>query len=435
MSDKNKDLKRTMTLFPAIMTVVTCIIGSGIFTVPGEVMSVANGSGPNMAAWIIAGIACLLMAFVYVELAPSLPTSGGAYGFLRKAYGDKAAFFFGWSNMISHVSILAMMSLAFTNYLQFFFTMSNVNAKLLATALVIFVALINMKGLKLGSVIMSGFTVGKLVALGLVICAGVFAIKGINFQPIASDTQGWSTTMSAAVPAIFAFGGYNQFAYMSGEVKDPTKTIPKAILFGMLIVIAFNILLSVICTGVLGVSTLAGSDRAIADAAGVIFGRVGGSIVGIGALVSIFGSLNGSIMAMPRMVFAMANDKLLPSFFAKVHKENDTPYVAIGLYAVLAIGLLWSGQFGTLLMMGTFLGRILEVMVASTLYTLRKKFPDLPRPSKMWGYPFTYIGVIIITIVLAFLVPIEQIKMAIILASTSIPAYFIFKFIKKKETV
>lgn len=435
MSNGKQNLKRSMTLFPAIMTVVTCIIGSGIFTVPGKVMASALGSGPNFVAWIVAGIACMLMALVYVELAPSLPTSGGAYGFVREAYGDKPAFFFGWSNMISHVSILAMMSLAFTNYLTYFLPLSAIQAKIVASVIIIVVTTTNVVGLKLGTIVMSSFTVGKLVALGLVIVGGFFAIKAINFQPVTDPGLGWGTTITAAVPAIFAFGGYNQFAYMSGEVHKPEKTIPKAIVIGMIVVIIFNLTLSIVCTGALGVTALSQTDRAIASAADVIFGKAGATIVGIGALLSIYGTLNGSIMAMPRMIFSMANDGILPSVFGKVHQKYETPYVAISLYGILAMALMWSGSFGTLLMMGTFLGRMLEILVASTLYTLRKKRPDLPRPAKMWGYPFTYIFVILLTIVLACLVPVKQILLAIILAATSIPGYFIFARSNQKKSV
>lgn len=429
----NKQLKRTLTLFPSTMIVITSIIGSGIFTVPGTVMAAAQGSGPNLLAWIIAGISCLLMALVYVELAPAMPAAGGPYVYLRNAYGEKTSFLYGWAVMIDHVSILALLSLAFTNYLNFFFSFSPLQCKIIAIAILGISAFINIRGVKFGSIITNGFTIAKLLALGLVIIGGLFALDMINFQPVVSASAGWSTTLTAAVPAIFAFGGYNQLAYMSEEVKDPNKNIPRALLIGMIVVILFNMLLSVVCMGTISVEGLATTDKAIAVAAQNIFGSTGAVIVGIGALISIYGTINGAFMSMPRVAFTMGRDGVFPKSFGKIHPKYETPYVSICVYSAFAIILVLSGSFYTLLMMGTFIGRLLEVLVATSLVVLRKKHPEMERPLKMWGYPATIIIVILLTTTLAFLVPPKEMLYGLVLASTSIPAYIIFSYLRKKS--
>lgn len=429
----NKQLKRTLTLFPSTMIVITSIIGSGIFTVPGTVMAAAQGSGPNLLAWIIAGVSCLLMALVYVELAPAMPAAGGPYVYLRNAYGEKTSFLYGWAVMIDHVSILALLSLAFTNYLNFFFSFTPFQCKIIAIAILAISAFINIRGVKFGAIITNGFTIAKLLALGLVIIGGLFALDMINFQPVVSASAGWGTTLTAAVPAIFAFGGYNQLAYMSEEVKDPNKNIPRALLIGMIVVILFNMLLSVVCMGTISVDGLATTDKAIAVAAQNIFGSTGAVIVGIGALISIYGTINGAFMSMPRVAFTMGRDGVFPKSFGKIHPKYDTPYVSICVYSLFAIILVISGSFYTLLMMGTFIGRLLEVLVATSLVVLRKKHPEMERPLKMWGYPATIVIVILLTTTLALLVPPKEMLYGLVLASTSIPAYMIFAYLRKKS--
>lgn len=429
----NKQLKRTLTLFPSTMIVITSIIGSGIFTVPGTVMAAAQGSGPNLLAWIIAGVSCLLMALVYVELAPAMPAAGGPYVYLRNAYGEKTSFLYGWAVMIDHVSILALLSLAFTNYLNFFFSFSPLQCKIIAIAILTISAFINIRGVKFGAIITNGFTIAKLLALGLVILGGLFALDMINFQPVVSASAGWSTTLTAAVPAIFAFGGYNQLAYMSEEVKDPNKNIPRALLIGMVVVILFNMLLSVVCMGTISVDGLATTDKAIAVAAQNIFGNTGAVIVGIGALISIYGTISGAFMSMPRVAFTMGRDGVFPKSFGKIHPKYETPYVSICVYSAFAIILVLSGSFYTLLMMGTFIGRLLEVLVATSLVVLRKKHPEMERPLKMWGYPATIVVVILLTTTLALLVPLKEMFYGLVLASTSIPAYILFSYLRKKS--
>lgn len=273
------------------------------------------------------------------------------------------------------------------------------------------------------------------MAIGLVIFGGLFALKPENFIPLVSQ-EGWSTAAEATIPAILAFGGYTAIAYMSEEVKDPGRTIPLAQIIGILTVVGIYVILNIVSIGVMPIGELAQSNKPVASVASVIFGPIGGGIVALGALISILGALSASIMQFPRVPFSMARDGLIFEVFGKIHAQYKTPYVSIILITTVAIFLVWTGTFMSLLMMNVFIGRAMDCLTAIGLIILRKKRPELERPAKMPGYPFTTIGVVILMIYLLTKVPMSQIQQSIYLAATSIPAYFIFKYFgshKKEE--
>lgn len=250
---------------------------------------------------------------------------------------------------------------------------------------------------------------------------------------MTTKTVQWSGTLSAAFPAFLAFGGYYQLAYMSGDIKNPEKTLPKAMIIGMIIVIAVNILISVACVGTVGFVKLAGSTTPVADAGVAIFGPIGGTVITIGACVSIFGALNGGIMSYPRVDYSMSQNNLIFKSFGKLSKYN-TPYIPTLFICLVAIIFVWTGSFGLLLGINVFAGRILECFVCLSLLVLRKKKPDMRRPNKMPGYPVTTILAIVITCAICLTCSGEQMLKSILLMATSIPAYFIFKAIVKKNS-
>lgn len=139
--DNNKELKRSLTLFPCVMIMITSVIGSGIFTVPNEIMLAAQGSGTIFLAWILAGLCVFLMAMVYMELGPAMPQAGGGYIYLREAFGPKFAYFYGWGKMVNEVSVIALYAMAITNYIGYFFQLSPVTCKIVGTVIIVCAAL------------------------------------------------------------------------------------------------------------------------------------------------------------------------------------------------------------------------------------------------------------------------------------------------------
>jgi len=299
---------------------------------------------------------------------------------------------------------------------------------MVGSTVIIFLVIINVRGVGLGSFIQSFFTLGKLSVLGLVIVVGFLSLHSYNFYSMTTDTIEWNRSFSAAVPAMLAFGGYYVVAYMGGEIKKPQRNIPLAMGIGMGIVIVVNVLINISCIGTMGYKNLAGSTTPVVDAGMRILGPVDGILVTFGALISIFGALNSSIMTFPRVAYAMSEDNMMFGFFSKLHPKYGTPYVTIVTFGVLSLMFLWTGSFSTLLMLSVFAARFLECIVALCLFALRKKFPDLPRPTKMPGYPVTTVITICITSYLVSLVDPPQILSGIMLMMSSLPAYYIFKY-------
>lgn len=442
MSNKQENpqgLKREMGLFSSVCVLVGCVIGSGIFTTPGKIALSAGSIGPNMLAWVIAGVSGVLCALVYAELAPSMPKAGGAYVYIDEAFGHGASFMYGWSMIFGNfLAVIAMMATAFASNFAVLFPGLNLSVtgqRVVATLLILGLSLVNVLGVKSGSAVQNIFTVAKVGVLIVVILGGIFAIRPENFTTMTTPTVEWGSSFTAAVPALTAFGGYYTLSYMSGEIKDPKRTLPLATIIGMGVVILINILLTVACVGSVGFANLAGSNTPVSDTAQVVFGSVGASIVTLGAMVSIFGSTNGALLGMPRVAYAMAENNMMFPFFAKLHPKYKTPYLTILIYAVVAVIFVWTGNFMTLLMMGTFVSRLGEVVISISLIVLRRKQPELERPFKMWGYPVTTVLAAVITFILVCHVAPQQILSGSLLMLTSIPAYLIFRRVMGKRSV
>ena len=436
MSTQETGLKRQIGLFGAVSILVGAVIGSGIFTTPGTVAAAAGSFGPFMIAWVLAGASGILCALVYSELAPAMPEAGGPYVYITEAFGKPGGFVYGWSMTIgNYIPLVAMLAIAFaTNLAKLIPGITPTGIKMIATAIILALMILNICGTKLGSTVANIFTVGKLLALILVIVGGFVILSPENFTTVVPEAESASSgVLSAAFPAFLAFGGYYQLAYMAGDIKDPKKTLPKALIIGMLIVIAINILISVACVGSVGFAALAGSETPVVDAGTAIFGQAGTVIVTIGACVSIFGALNGGIMSYPRVTFSMSQHGLMFKSFGRLHSKFNTPYVPTLFICLVALIFVWTGSFSTLLAINVFAGRILECVVCLSLLVLRKKKPDLERPLKMPGYPVTTVLAIVITLAICLTCTPTQMLKSIGLMATSIPAYFVFRALSKRS--
>ncbi|WP_418718832.1 APC family permease [Candidatus Allofournierella merdipullorum] len=436
MSTQETGLKRQIGLFGAVSILVGAVIGSGIFMTPGTVAAAAGSFGPFMIAWVLAGASGILCALVYSELAPAMPEAGGPYVYITEAFGKPGGFVYGWSMTIgNYIPLVAMLATGFaTNLAKLIPGITPTGIKMIATAIILALMILNICGTKLGSTVANIFTVGKLLALILVIVGGFVILSPENFTTVVPEAESASCgVLSAAFPAFLAFGGYYQLAYMAGDIKDPKKTLPKALIIGMLIVIAINILISVACVGSVGFAALAGSETPVVDAGTAIFGQAGTVIVTIGACVSIFGALNGGIMSYPRVTFSMSQHGLMFKSFGRLHSKFNTPYVPTLFICLVALIFVWTGSFSTLLAINVFAGRILECVVCLSLLVLRKKKPDLERPLKMPGYPVTTVLAIVITLAICLTCTPTQMLQSIGLMATSIPAYFVFHALSKRS--
>jgi APA family basic amino acid/polyamine antiporter len=286
---------------------------------------------------------------------------------------------------------------------------------------------VNVRGVAFGALVQNIFTAGKLAALAVLVMAGLLVFNVTNLHPFVGDA-GWGTTAAAAVPALLAFGGYNALAYIGEEVKNPSRNIPLGLVGGMAVVIGVYLLVNVVVIAGVPMTDLGQSSNALTLVATIAMGGIGGAIVAIGAMISIFGSLNGAIMAFPRLPFAMGRDKNLFGIFGDIHREYQTPYAAIIFHALLAMVYVLTSSFLTMLFMGVFISRLGEVLVVLSLAWLRRTMPNAERPVTMFAYPASAIIAAGLTLYLVACIAPMQILQGIGLILTAIPAYIFFSF-------
>lgn len=383
------------------MMVVGGIIGAGIFLNPA-IVAQRVGTGPaTMATWGIGALMAIVGAFVFSELGARAPRAGGSYVYLRDAFGPFPAFLYGWALflMISTGAIAAV-AMTCASYATAFFGMSTTFITPLAVAAIVLLTLVNMVGVRPGAITQNVATVLKLAAIAfLVIVAfiapdtGAHVATGSPALVVPRTMWAWTLAVGTAlVPVLFAFGGWQQTNFIAEELRDPAKDLPRALVLGVLIVVACYLLVNLAYLRALGVTGLAGSHAPAADTVGALLGAPGRTVIGAGIMISTFGFLNLVILVTPRVYQAMAADGVFFSRMATVDPRTRTPIAALVGQAVWAVLLVFSGSYGQLLDYVVFADWVFFGATAATLFVYRAKEArgEVPRVSvRSWGHPVT----------------------------------------------
>jgi amino acid transporter len=384
-------LQRQLGLWSAMAVLVGSTIGSGIFRVPSTIAGEVGTVGAMAMLWILGAVIALFGALTLAELAALFPRSGGIYVFLREAYGPLPAFLFGWTEMlVIRPSALGGIAMLFAEYVQTFVPISEGQVRFVAMAAIVTLATANIVSLKFGALVQNASTAAKAATLvGLAVTAFVVGdYAGGSFaQPMLWSPTSWGGFGIALVAVMWAYDGWADLTFMAGEVKDPDRTLPRALLGGTAAVVAIYLVVNAAYLYVLPSSEMPGKPLVASDAARVLFGQVGASIVAAMVMLSAFGALNGSTMTGPRIFYAMAEDGLFFRPIAAVHPRFRTPYAAITMAAVLGIGYVSFRSFEELadaFILGIWPFYALAVLA---VFTLRRKRPELERPYRTWGYP------------------------------------------------
>ncbi len=416
-------LKRALTLYPATAIVIGSVVGSGIFVVPVS-MAQGLGSAPLLLmVWVVAGVITLMGALTQCELVGQMPRTGGLYEYFKEIYGEKLGFLYGWANfMIAGSGAIAAIAIIFAKYFGEFVTLphlseawektawhlpflgdifpyANMGGKTVAAIIIIFLTLINIRGVKLGAYLQSISTTAKVVAL--LIVTGVAFIAGSHIGSVANwsgvteagaSLSGWTLigAIAAAVTGAFwSYDGWGNVAYIGGEVKEPSKTLPRAIILGTVIFIALYIIINLAYLYILPIGKLASvpDDRLASEMVSAVIGGVGGALVAGLIMLSTFDTTNSSILTNARVYFAMSRDKVFTPRAGTVHPKFQTPHIALILQGAWALILLFSGSFGLILDMYVFINWLLYVLMALGVFILRKREPNRVRPFKVPGYP------------------------------------------------
>ena len=405
-------LPRTLGLWSSVALVVGITIGSGIFRSPAGIARQAPNPLVMIGLWVAGGAITLCGALSLAEIAAALPQTGGIYAYLREAWGRRAAFLFGWSELVLiRASALGGIAVVFGEYLLRSFGIDPSAHVLLARGLsagaIVFAAAVNVRGANLGALIVGVATWAKFGALAVLVLAS-FALGGshgasaVHFTAASAGPLAVGSIGLALVSVLWAYDGWADLSFASGEVTDPGRNLPRAIILGTLALIGIYVLTNLAYLYVLPIEAIGRSPLVAADTMMAIFGRTGVVLVSVFVMISSFSSLNGSMLASPRVFFAMADDGLLFQPIAKVHPRYQTPYVAIILAAILGVALVMSRSFERLT--DTFVLAIwpFYALGVAAIYRLRARRPDLPRPYRAIGYPV--VPAIFIASVAAFVI-------------------------------
>jgi APA family basic amino acid/polyamine antiporter len=481
MSEENNLLQKRVTLFDGISIVSGAMIGSGIFIVSADIARNVGSPGWLLVVWLITGIITLIGALSYGELAAMMPHVGGQYVYLKEAYHPLVGFLFGWTTfLVIQCGTIAAVAVAFAKFSgvlipwisdkNILFSIGPLKIKstmIVAIVMISFLTWVNTKGIVAGKIVQNFFSSTKVIALIGFIAIGFLATKNITSLQINKEIFWHASKIgpgnqiiplagfaliaaigSALVGSLFSADAWYNVTYLSSEVINPKRNVPLSLLFGTLIVSVLYMLTNYVYIKIL---PLAGSpagtdalsrgiqyatdDRVATSTMSVVFGDSAAVIMAIFIMISTFGCNNGLIMAGPRVYYAMAKDGL---FFRRVSEinKNGVPGFALVIQGIWAILLCLSGTYGNLLDYVIFAVLIFFTLTILSIFILRVKRPDIPRPYKAFGYPVIPSVYILTTITIMVILLIYKPNytfpgLGIVLLG--IPVFYLWKKFNKSE--
>jgi APA family basic amino acid/polyamine antiporter len=376
------ELRRSMGLTAATAMVVGIIVGAFIFVQPSEMMRLVPDGRGVILAWLVSGLLTLCAALVCAELAWLFPETGGVYVFLKRIYSPALAFLWGWGMFwVMHAGILAAIAVVLARYAGYFFGLTDSGIRWLAIAAILFVSFIQYLGVKPGSAVQVTLTAAKLGAIALM-CALLFSLGATAHHAVPASTGQPILLRSfglAVAAGLFAFGGWHMCTYSAGETLNPERTIPRALIFGVLIVTACYTLLNAAYLYVMPLSDVASSTRVAADAMSRVLGPAGSKAITVVIIISALGALNGIALAGPRVYYAMAQDGLAFRWMAALHPKRQTPYLAIAAQAVWACVLAATNSYRALFTRVIYTEWLFFALLAAGIFVLHRRGQYTPR--------------------------------------------------------
>jgi APA family basic amino acid/polyamine antiporter len=374
-------LARRLGLFDATMIVMGGIIGSGIFMNPAVVARQVSTPFLILGVWVLGGLVALIAAFIWAELSALRPEVGGQYAYLREAYHPLVAFLYGWGLLlVIQTGGMAAVAVTFARYFLEL-TSLRVSDKVIAALALAILTVINCLGVRSGSSVQSLLMVLKILAiLGLIFCGlwfiGLPQQNGITAIAGGDDfiSTGFLTTLGAAmVPVLFAYGGWQTSTFVAGEIREPQKNLPRALLIGVTGVILLYLGVNYVCLRALGVSGLAGTMTPASDVMRLALGETGARVIAAGIAISTLGFLSQGMLTAPRVYFAMAEDGLFFRSVGKLNPKTQVPAVAIVLQGVLAIAIALWGRYEQILNYVVSVDFIFFGATAACIFVFRRR--------------------------------------------------------------
>jgi basic amino acid/polyamine antiporter, APA family len=462
MAEEKNQLIRGLTLTDTTALVVGTVIGTGVFLKTAPMAQSVGSPMLVMAAWVAAGLLSLAGALTYAELGAMMPQAGGEYVYLKHSYGDASAFLFGWQRFIVAGSAsIAALGAGFAVFLSAFLPLNQVWAEhkftllgqtinwqfgskqVVAVAAILLLSALNCLTVAFGGKVQSALTVLKIAGIVVVIGGVFFFAPSVTWSNLATPagTPAWSGFAAfgvAMLAALWAYDGWNNMPMAAGEVQNPGRNIPRALIWGMILILLIYCLANLAYFYALPFGEIATSNStahpnalpAASKAAQSFLGESGGRFVALAFVVSALGALNGSILSNARVPYAMARDGVFFASHARLSNTTRVPVMAIMIQSVWSCVLALSGTYDQLTDCLLFASWIFYGLCASSVFVLRRKSPDKERPYKTLGYPVMPIIFVLVAtwLVINTLVnkPVESVT-GIVLIALGLPLYFYFR--------
>ena len=401
-------LVRGLGLWSATAIVIGDTIGTGIFLVSSDMARIVGSARMVFAAWIFGGFIVLCGAFCYAELGASFPKAGGPYVYLSRGLGPQWGFLFGWmSSLLERPVAMATLAAGFLRFVGFLFPVVDTplfvshlgpydftftTAQPLAALVVVLITAVNYLSVNLGGAIQVFLTVLKMSTIIVIVVAGALFGKPVRTSALASVPWNMGTVaalLTALVPAMWAYNGFNDLGDLGEEIRDPQKNIPLAIIMGLLIIGGLYLLANVIYFRSLSFAEISSSHHVASDVVQTFAGSSGATWLTIAMAVSALGALHVVVLTGARIPFAMARDGVFFGFARRLQPKFHTPGGALVFLGVVAVVLALTGTYEELYSLFVFAVWIFFALTAAAVLRLRMKEPSLPRPYKAWGYPWT----------------------------------------------
>lgn len=436
MQQENDGLKKEVGTFTALATVMGTVIGGGIFFKVASVVSATQSAGITLIAWVLGGLLTICARLTSAELAAALPLTGGAVKYLEYTYGKLPAYLFGWAqSLIYFPANIAALSIVFGTQIVALLHLRDSVQLPVAILAGLSITLINFLGTKAAGRLQSMALIFKLIPIAIIVLVGLFAPSSTNLDllPTASaHTSLFSAFSSGLLATMFAYDGWLGVGAIAGEMKHPEKDLPRTIGWGLAFITIIYTLINLVFLKTLPISHLAGNLNAASESAIKLFGVMGGKLVTIGILISVYGAINGYTMTGMRVPLSMAEEQTLPfsGFIRKVSKHTAAPFGAGILQFAIALLMMFLGNFDLLTDMIVFVMWIFSLLIFIAVFILRKREPDLKRPYRVPGYPvipiIAIVGglfILITTIVTQF----ELAMIGMIVTLLGVPVYYLTK--------
>ena len=366
-------LVRRIRRWDLVALVLNCVIGAGIFGLPSRAFALAGTY--SLVAYLVCAVVVGLIALVFAEVASRFSSTGGPYVYARDAFGALAGFEVGWLLWLARVTAFGSLANLFVDYASFFLPAAGAGVARGIVLVAVGVALtaLNLVGVRPSTLATNAFTIGKLAALLFFVVAGALFVSRANYSIAAPPS--YAHFSQAVLILVFAFSGFEMAVIPAGEIVEPRKQLPFALLLGIGVVVLLYILIQFVAIGTL--PTLTTSQRPIADASARVLGAGATGVISLGALISIGGTLNSIALVTPRLLFAMADDGYLPRAFGAIHARFRTPHVAILASSVVMVALTLSGSFVTLAAISTIIRLLTYAATCAALLRFRRQ-PNAP---------------------------------------------------------